>query len=195
MKHSIVTRINFTDLSLMGEYLKITKEVLIPALKSQTVKAFEWIVLTNVEILDILKSELDYPFTAVYGNGQCFSYLLDNEINIQTRHDCDDYMSSTYVQKIQETYLSNYKRYDKFIVQAQPTQLLYQTGEEIELKPYSNQRCSMFLSLCQEKVENHIFERKHIQMYEITGNVITMPVGYAKWVIHGKNKSVIEKKK
>lgn len=195
MKHSIVTRINFTDLSLMGEYLKITKEVLIPALKSQTVKAFEWIVLTNVEILDILKSELDYPFTAVYGNGQCFSYLLDNEINIQTRHDCDDYMSPTYVQKIQETYLSNYKRYDKFIVQAQPTQLLYQTGEEIELKPYSNQRCSMFLSLCQEKVENHIFERKHIQMYEITGNVITMPVGYAKWVIHGKNKSVIEKKK
>ena len=53
----------------------------------------------------------------------------------------------------------------------------------------------MFLSLCQEKVENHIFERTHLQMYEITSNVITIPVGYAKWVIHGKNKSVIGKKK
>jgi len=195
MKHSIITRINFTDLTLLDHYLEITKNVLVPALKSQTNNNFDLVVITNPEIVDLLRSELDYPFTAVYGNGQCFSYLLDNEINIQTRHDCDDYMSPTYVQKIQETYLSNYKRYDKFIVQAQPTQLLYQTGEEIELKPYSNQRCSMFLSLCQEKVENHIFERTHLQMYEITGNVITMPVGYAKWVIHGKNKSVIGKKK
>ena len=195
MKHSIITRINFTDLTLLDHYLEITKNVLVPALKSQTNKNFDLVVITNPEIVDLLRSELDYPFTAVYGNGQCFSYLLDNEINIQTRHDCDDYMSSTYVQKIQETYLSNYKRYDKFIVQAQPTQLLYQTGEEIELKPYSNQRCSMFLSLCQEKVENHIFERTHLQMYEITSNVITIPVGYAKWVIHGKNKSVIGKKK
>lgn len=195
MKHSIVTRINFTDLSLMGEYLKITKEVLIPSLKSQTVKAFEWIVLTNVETLDILKSELDYPFTPLFSNPECHSYLIKNSINIQTRHDCDDYMSPNYVEEIQRLYLQNRKRHKTFLIQAQPTQLLYQTGEEIKLKPYSNQRCSMFLSLCQEKVENHIFERKHGQMYEITSNVITMPVGYAKWVIHGKNRSVLEKKK
>lgn len=189
MKHSIITRINFTDLTLLDHYLEITKNVLVPALKSQTNKNFDLAVITNPEIVDLLRSELDYPFTAVYGNGQCYSYLLDNEINIQTRHDCDDYMSSTYVQKIQETYLSNYKRYDKFIVQAQPTQLIYQTGEEKSLSPYSNRRCSMFLSLCQTAVTNHVFERKHGQMYEITSNVITLPIGYTKWVIHGKNKS------
>lgn len=195
MKHSIITRINFTDISLLGEYLKITKEVLIPALKSQTVKDFEWIVLTNAETLDLLKSELDYPFTPIFSNPQCYSYLIENNINIQTRHDCDDYMSPKYVEEIQKRYRENYKKHEIFLIQAQPTQLLYHTGEELQLRPYTNQRCSMFLSLCQAHVTNHIFERKHGQMYEITSNVITIPTGYAKWVIHGKNRSVLEKNK
>jgi len=194
MKHSILTRINFTDLTLLDQYLKVTKKVLIPALKSQTNKNFDLIVITNPEIVDLLRSELDYPFTAVYGNGRCYSYLLDNKINIQTRHDCDDYMSPDYVQKIQETYLITHKKYDKFIIQAQPTQLIYQTGEETSLKLYSSRRCSMFLSLCQTNVTNHVLERKHLQMYEIASHVITLPTGYTKWLIHGKNQSLLKKK-
>jgi hypothetical protein len=31
-------------------------------------------------------------------------------------------------------------------------------------------------------------------MYEITQNVITLPEGYVKWVIHGNNKSLLSKK-
>lgn len=195
MKHSIITRINFLDLSLMSDYLKITKEILIPALKSQTVQNFEWAVVTNEDTVEKLKKELDYPFVPLFSNSACYSYLINGGVNIQTRHDCDDYMSPTYVEKIQSVYLEKIKKHDKFLIQAQPTQLIYQTGKENELKPYTNQRCSMFLSLCQAKVENHVFERKHGQMYEITKNVTTLPTGYAKWVIHGKNRSVIEKNK
>ena len=185
---------NFTDTALLEDYLKMTKSVLVPALKSQTSKAFDLVIITNSKIVDKLKEEIDYPFIPIYGNLACYSYLLENKINIQTRHDCDDWMSPNYVSKIQETYLANREKYDKVLVQAQPTQLIYQTGKENTLRPYSNQRCSMFLSLCQSNVTNHIFERKHGQMYEITNNVITLPTGYAKWVIHGKNQSVLKKK-
>jgi len=193
MKHSIVTRINFTDISLMNSYLEITKNILIPSLKSQTNKEFEWVVLTNEDTLDLLRTELDYPFKPIFSNSSCYSYLIDNKVDIQTRHDCDDWMSPDYVERIQKVYLENKKKYSSFLIQAQPTQLMYHTGQELSLKPYTNQRCSMFLSLCQNEVTNHIFERKHGQMYEITPNVITLSVGYAKWVIHGKNRSVLEK--
>lgn len=190
MKHSIITRINFKDLSLMSEYLKITKEILIPAMKSQTVKDFEWIVLTNTETLAILKYELDYPFTPIFSNTQCYSYLIENNINIQTRHDCDDYMSSTYVETIQKKYFDNIEKLGIFLIQTQPTKLLYPNGPETSLPNYHNLRCSMHLTLCQKNVNNHIFEHVHGNMYKVTNNVITLPEGYTKWVIHGNNISV-----
>lgn len=194
MKHSIITRINFLDLSLMSEYLKITKEILIPALKSQTVQNFELVIITNESNFAILKEELDYPFKPVFGNNACYSHLIGSGVNIQTRHDCDDYMSPTYVEKIQSIYYTEIKRHNSFLIQAQPTKLIYGTGEEYGLRAYSNKRCSMFLSLCQTKVTRHIFERTHGQMHEVANHVLTIPTGYTKWIIHGKNKTVLRKK-
>lgn len=194
MKHSIISRINFSDLSLLKKYLKITKEILIPQLQSQTSKNFEWLIITNAETQEILKSELDFPYTPIYGNAKLFEYLISNNINIQTRHDCDDYMSSKYVETIQHEYLKNYKKFKCFLIQAQPTKYLFKTGAEVSMSPYHNQRCSMFLSICQDKVQHHIFERPHGQMYEVTKNIITLPEGYTKWVIHENNKSLSTKK-
>jgi hypothetical protein len=190
MKHCIVTRINFSDLDLLEKYLTITKNVLIPALKSQTEKNFEWLVITNADIYEYLKKELDHPFIPIYGNSRLIEYLLGNNINIQTRHDCDDWMSPDYVNRIQEEYKINHRKYDVFLVQAQPKRSVYGSDKESSISAYHNQRCSMFLSICQRAVKHHIFERRHGQMYEITPNIITLPEGYTKWVIHGNNKSV-----
>jgi hypothetical protein len=200
MMHSIITRMNFGDSDLMEQYLSVTKKILIPSLKSQKSKKFEWVIITNEDNLKVLEKELDYPFVPMFGNNSCHSYLIDGGKNIQTRHDCDDWMSPDYVETIQNFYTLSIGRYSKFLIQAQPTKLDYNTGKELKISRYHDKRCSMFLSLCQENVENHIFERKHGQMYEVVPDVFTIPEenekggGYVKWVIHGKNRSVIEKK-
>lgn len=184
---------NFEDISSLQKYLSVTKEILIPALKSQTNKDFSWAIIVNRNTVDYLKNNLDFPFIPFYGNTQLHHHLIKNNVNIQTRHDCDDYMADQYVETIQRNYLENKKKYDCFLIQAQPTKVFYPGGKEVSLPKYHNQRCSMFLSICQENVKNHIFERKHGQMYEITQNIITLPEGLTKWMIHGNNRSIIEK--
>lgn len=190
MKHIVISRLKFDDRELMSKYLAITKAVLIPALKSQIQKNFTWALIINPNDEGYLKKELGYPFVAYYSNTDIIKYLIENKISIQTRHDCDDYMSKNYIKKIQDTYISNVNKLSSFLIQAQPTKLIYDTGIEHSLPKYHEKRCSMFLSICQKNVKNHIFERKHGQMYEISENIITLPEGYTKWVIHGNNKSL-----
>jgi len=193
MKHSIITLMNFKDLSLLRDYLKITREVLVPALNSQTVKDFEWLVITNDSNIEMIREEISYPFVPMFGAASCRSYLIEKGVNIQTRHDCDDWMSPEYVSNIHETYWKGLQKYDAFLVQSQPKKLIYRTGQEYNLPNYHSRRCSMHLSICQKKVKHHVFERKHGQMYEITPNVITLPEGLTKWVIHENNKTVRRK--
>ena len=182
---------NFRDLPRLKEYLKVTKDILVPALNSQTVKDFEWIIITNDSNIEIIRDKISYPFVPMFGSVSCRSYLIEKGVNIQTRHDCDDWMAPNYVQKIQEEYLVNSKKYDVFLVQAQPKKLIYRTGKELTMSKYHERRCSMFLSICQSNVKKHIFEKGHGQMYQITPNIITLPEGYVKWVIHENNISVI----
>jgi hypothetical protein len=189
MDHIIVSRINFTDRCLLNKYLIITKSVLIPALKSQTQKKFTWVLIINKNDEQYLREQLDFSFDAVYGNTGFIEYVTHNKPNIQTRHDCDDWMSHNYVDRIQTEYLHNIKKFNSFIIHVQPTKFDYLTGSEIHLPKYHDERCSMFLSLCQLNSIHHVNERKHGQMYEITKNIILLPEGYCKWVIHGNNKS------
>ena len=53
----------------------------------------------------------------------------------------------------------------------------------------------MFLSLCQKDVNHDVFEHAHNLMYKITNNIIKLPEGYTKWVIHEKNISYLNNKK
>jgi len=193
MKHTIFTRINFEDKKLRDEYLAITKDVLIPSLKSQTNQNFTWIILTSDA--DYLRKELDYPFITVDDGGEYIRYAINNGINIQTRHDCDDYMAPDYIETIQELYSRNIKLIDSFLIQSQPLKLMYHEDIIKKIKPYHSKRCSMHLSLCQKNVVHHINERKHGQMHEIASHVITLREGITKWVIHGNNISVIGRKK
>ena len=195
MKHIIFTRIRFDDKELMEKYLKITKDVLIPSLNSQKNKNFEWILLVKQDDVEYLREQLDYPFTPVLSIDEYFEYVKNNQINIQTRHDCDDWMAPTYVANIHDAYNVNIKNHDKFLVQSQPIKVMYHTGAVSKLQPYHATRCSMHLSLCQRDVTNHINERIHAKMHEVASHVVTLNGVNTKWMIHGNNITVIGRKK
>lgn len=190
MKHIVITRINFEDKNLMGKYLKICREIFIPSLKKQTNKNFDLGIICKTTDVEFLKKELDINFFNFPDNNTFFDFIVKNGYQIQTRHDCDDWMSEDYIDKIQNEYKNNNKKHSSFLIQAQPKKFMYKTNEEFSIAKYHNKRCSMFLSLCQKEIKNHIFERKHGQMYEITENIISLPEDYVKWVIHGNNKSL-----
>ena len=189
MKHIILSRMRFSDKELLDKYLIVTKDILIPCLKSQTNKNFIWGLIIFEEHEEYVKNYLGLDFMSFLNIDEVASYVKDNDINIQTRHDMDDYMSSNYIEKIQNVYEDNIKKWNIFLIQSQPVRLDYHTKEEFKMGEYTNVRNSMFLSLCQSNVKHHIFERQHGQMYEITDNIISLPEGYTKWVIHGNNKS------
>jgi hypothetical protein len=187
LNHIIISRASFEDKELLRKYLKITREVLVPGIKSQVNKNFTWAMLIKKEDINFVRDYLEIDFLHFTSNKDFFSYVKEKNINIQTRHDLDDFMSKDYVQIIQETYLKNIDRYDQFLIQAQPVLLDYLTGLEVEMKPYTEKRTSMFLSLCQKNAAHHIHECNHTRMNEIVPQVITLPQGYTKWVIHGEN--------
>lgn len=179
----------FSDKLLLEKYLKITKEITIPSIKSQTNKNFVWGLIINSEDINFVHDYLNIDFITFNSINKFINYVKNNNINIQTRHDIDDYMSDDYVEKIQEIYKENIKKYNMFLIQAQPVKVDYNTKKETKMSKYTNIRNSMFLSLCQKNVVNYILERNHGQMHQITNNVITLPEGYVKWIIHGNNRS------
>jgi len=189
ISHIIISRMKFSDKLLLEKYLKITKEITIPSIKSQTNKNFVWGLIINSEDINFVHDYLNIDFITFNSINKFINYVKNNNINIQTRHDIDDYMSDDYVEKIQEIYKENIKKYNMFLIQAQPVKVDYNTKKETKMSKYTNIRNSMFLSLCQKNVVNYILERNHGQMHQITNNVITLPEGYVKWIIHGNNRS------
>ena len=190
MKHAILTRINFDDKSLMEKYLKITKEVFIPSLKSQTNQNFTLVNICKEDDIEYLLKELDFPFIRVKDGIDFFELCKKEKFNIQTRHDCDDWMAPNYVELIHKAYRDNIKKYDKFLVQSQPLRQMYPSGEISGIQKYHSKKCSMHLTLCQREVNNHIYEKKHAIMFQVAEKVIDLPGNPTRWVIHGNNISV-----
>lgn len=187
MKHVVISNMRFEDKELFKKYLVVTKDILIPSLQSQKNKNFLWCVLICKEDIEFIRKELNFDFLPFNDSKEYFEYVKFNNINIQTRHDIDDYMADTYIEKIQELYNENINEYDSFLIQAQPLKVNYHTKEEVHIEAYTSTRNSMFLSLCQNSVKHHILEKQHGQFFEICPNVITIPEGYVKWIIHGNN--------
>lgn len=192
MLHTVFTRFKFDDKELMKKYLDVTKKFLIPSLISQTYKNFKWLVMTYDDDIEFLKDELNFDFTPIKDFDHYFNYVKDNNISIQTRHDCDDTMSKDYIQKIQDTYNENKELYDTFLIQSQPSKLLYGKGNttrwiNFKVAPFHNKRTSMHLSLCQKNINYSIFDRGHGQMWQLTDNIIDIGDGYTEWVLHGEN--------
>lgn len=190
MKHAVLTRINFDDKSLMEKYLKVSEKYFIPSLKSQTDQNFKLFVMCKGEDFEYLKKRLGYDFIRISGSVNFFDYCKENGFNIQTRHDCDDWMSPNYIEMIHKAYKDNIDKHDKFLVQSQPLRQMHPSGNISNIHKYHDRKCSMHLSLCQKIVNNHIYERQHAYMYEIASKVITLPGNPTRWIIHGENISV-----
>jgi hypothetical protein len=187
MKHTILTRMRFTDKELMKKYLVLTKDTLVPSLKSQTNQNFVWLLMVRKEDEDFLRSEIDFPFVAIYDEPGNVKYVTENNVEIQTRHDCDDFMFPHYIDSIQKLYTENIDKFSTFLVQSQPTQLMYHTGDVNSIGAYHDKRTSMHLSLCQKTAKYNIHHLGHGQMWQIAEKVINMGEGFTQWVIHGDN--------
>jgi hypothetical protein len=189
INHVILTRMNFKDEDLLKKYLKVTKSTLIPCLKSQTNKNFVWAIITNIKILPLLKEELNHEFIPFHSILDFNNFVKENKIEIQTRHDCDDFMSNNYIEKIQSIHEDKKKKSGEvsLIIHFQPTKLDFNTKKEYRMGKYNEKRNSMFLSLCQTNITKSIFEYKHGEMYKAAKEVILIDEGYVKLIAHGNN--------
>ena len=185
----------FEDKELLNTYLKITKDVLVPSLESQTNKRFIWGAIVFPEDIVFIRNTLKFDFMPFLDCNDLFEYCKLENVNIQTRHDMDDYMSPDYVEEIQNAYKQNIKKYNTFLIQAQPVKLDYHTDKESAMAKYTDTRNSMFLSICQKELKHHIYEIKHVQMYKIADTIITLDKNLTKWVIHGNNLTIQRRQK
>lgn len=192
MNHCILTRINFEDKDLMKKYIDVSKKYFIPSLYSQTSKKFDLVIMCKKEDEDYIRKEIGYKFIPIRDVKSFYKLTLDNSYNIQTRHDCDDWMQNNYIEMIQKLYVKNILNENIFLVQSQPLKYMCNTQKLHPVTQYSSKKCSMHLSLCQSKPYFHIYQTTHGQMSTITPDikVFTLPGNPTHWVIHGENISV-----
>lgn len=191
MKHLIITRLKYREKDLLKIRLDLLTKILIPCLKNQTNKNFELCIMMYDEDVELAKSIIDYNFITFEDYTILKKYTIDNNINIQTRHDSDDFMSEYYIDKIQSEYNLFINSNDIFLLQFQPEKINFFTNEIYPIPLYTNTCISGFVTLCQKNVKYIVYERSHITMHEITPNIYTYPKGYVKYYIHNNNDSSI----
>lgn len=180
----------------MYKYLEVSKKILVPSLKTQKSKNFDWALLVHQESEKEIKKVLEYDFIPVYTNEDYLDLITTKGYNIQTRHDIDDWMSEDYIKDIQNLSQQHILKLDTFIIHSQPKSLDYYTGVEREVSLYSNKRCSMHLSLIQAEPKESVFKFKHGQMYKLTSDIFKLPgSNYTKWTLHEDSISCKRNKK
>lgn len=196
--HIILTRIRFDDRKLMDRYLKVTRGVLVPALMAQTCKDFEWIIMCNDSDHQYLRSQIAHDFIPVKDHQQFLDFASGMNSLIQTRHDCDDWMSPTYIETIQRCarrLLKDHADKDRFLIQSQPVKEDIRTGKITKLSKYTDRRTSMHLTLVQRKLTTNIHARQHSEMWKEAQYVHNLGEGYTKWIIHGDNITLNRRRK
>lgn len=189
MKHIVVTRINFTDIELFKKYYNMMVEFYVPSINSQINKNFEVGFIINPIHISEIKFKLDVPVRYFESKNDFNNYCKNENINIQTRHDCDDWMSYEYIETIQKKYNELIGNYDKFVIHSQIYKLDSKNGNLYKMSwEYTDKLNSMFLSLCQKNVENSVLDKKHSEMHLIVDKVVTLGYGLTRLVIHEDNK-------
>jgi len=194
MKHIITTRISFNDDTLFDKYFPVIRDFFVPALKFQTCKNFDLCLIVRERhkaALEEICKDIGVNVFSVVGNVETYNkYILEQKYELQTRHDCDDWMSPDYVEKIQTAYVQNKDKWDEFLIYAQPTKFDYGTKKEYYMMPYSQKKTPMFLTLCQNNpCTKSIYQEKHGDFPKIVPNVMSLGYGLVKWNIHGNNSS------
>lgn len=199
MRHIMLTRCNFSDDDLFMKYFEVMKKHFIPSIKNQTCKKFKLFITTNNKDhphhKDLIRKEFeDSGIDLDLGIKGFKQFVVEKKYNIQSRHDCDDYMAPNYIEKIQQLYNEKVESHDEFLIHAQPVKLDHNTDDEYMGMKYSDKAPSMFLSLCQKHPNKNILQAMHGQFSALVPTVFSMGTGYVKLVIHDNNKlSVIKK--
>lgn len=191
MKHILVTRASFDDDSLFYKYFSVIKDLYIPCLAAQSCKHFDVCIIIKNKHKELLENEFKKkeinPIFLIGTDAVYNEWVLNKNYNIQTRHDCDDWMAPNYIEVIQNEYLKNIGKFDSFLIQAQAVKMHYQTKIEYYTYQFPLTEPSMFLSLCQRQCDKSILQENHRFFSKIVPTVIDIGNGFVKWVVHENN--------
>ena len=185
MRHLLITRLWFDSEKLLDKYLDVAVKTFIPSLKAQTCKDFEFGILLKREHIDHVKKRIDIDFIPYTGGIEQFREVAHSEgFTVQTRHDIDDWMASTYIEEIQKCYRENKDKYASFVIFAQPVKMEYPSGKAMPVPAYHEKRISMFATLCQRDPVHPIYKGSHGALWQYGQKVFRLPDGLVKWVQH-----------
>lgn len=190
MKHIVITRVNFSNDEKFKNYFEVMKKIYIPSINSQTNKNFTLGLSVNPNHLDEIKSLIDKKIEIVTFNNvkeEYKNFVIKNGYNLQTRHDCDDYMSPNYIDYLQKKSQEYSKKLKDFIITFQPTKLEYETGNEYLHERDYSKVCSMFSTLYQSEITRGIHDEQHDLLRRISRNVFYVKENYVKLTIHKNN--------
>jgi hypothetical protein len=116
-------------------------------------------------------------------------YVKKENINIQTRHDCDDWMCNKYVDNIQKIYVDNINKYNSFVIHVQPYKYDFLKNEKYRMSlRYGDNQTSMFASLCQRHCNESLLGANHKDIGKMGEKVFMLDEGSCHLVIHNDNK-------
>lgn len=190
MKHIVITRVNFSNDDKFEKYFDVMKKIYIPSINSQINKNFTLGLSVNEKHFPIIRKLIDDKIKIITFNNvkeEYKQFVIDNNFNLQTRHDCDDYMSPNYIELIQNKSATNMKSMDDFIITFQPTKYDYKTGQEYYHERDYSKVCSMFSTLYQKDIKNGIFDVPHDLLRRLTKNIFYIRETYVKLTIHDNN--------
>lgn len=190
MKHIVLTRMSFDDDDLFFKYFEVMRNIYIPSIKSQTNQNFEIGLIIKEKHITYIKEYLNERINFFPNFSSVKEYCFSNNIELQTRHDCDDWMSNDYIEAIQNVYHTNKDNYDCMIIHSKVEKLDYYTSKlHKHIVNYKkNGYISMFLTLYQKNVVNFVYDKNHRFMNEICDKIILLDNSYTRLVIHNNNK-------
>ena len=188
MNHVIITRANFSDDQTLRKYLPLINDVFIPCLHNQTCKKFKLHIIVqprHTELFTNLFKGIDIMI--IYPDERNRHSLKSHNtvMNIQTRHDCDDWMAPTYIEEIQKVYNTNTD--PEYLVCAFPTILEYNTGKEYPKAHDKTRNVPQFLSLCQHHNDKYIYQHGHHEYRKYIPKMVVLNDDLVKWVMHDNN--------
>lgn len=193
MKHIIFTNCNFDNDDLFYKYFEVMRKIYIPSVKSQICKDFLLFINVNPkkpEHFGVIQNEfadsnINYTLKMVGFKTR----VIEDKYILQTRHDCDDYMSPTYVRDIQNLATEKFIDNEEFLIHAQPIKHEYNTNQYYHITPkYNEKHPSMFLTLCQKNPNKTILDVMHTKFSEVVPKIFDMGDKYARLTIHNNNK-------
>lgn len=190
MKHIVITRVNFSDDSKFEKYFDVMKSIYIPSINSQTNKNFVLGLSVKPKHYPLIRELIDDKINIVQFNDvkdEFKKYVVENKFNLQTRHDCDDFMAPNYIEYLQKNSEEYSKKNSDFIITFQPTKLEYKTGKEYLHERDYSKVCSMFSSLYQKNVTHGIHDVMHDLLKRLSSNVYYVKETYVKLTIHDNN--------